>query len=41
MKILALNLPQFHEVKENNEWWGEYIGNEFDPKPYEVYYKWN
>ena len=22
MKILALNLPQFHEVKENNEWWG-------------------
>ena len=23
MKILALNLPQFHEVKENNEWWGK------------------
>lgn len=23
MKVLALNLPQFHEVKENNEWWGE------------------
>ena len=23
MKILALNLPQFHEVQENNEWWGE------------------
>ena len=23
MKILALNLPQFHEVAENNEWWGK------------------
>ena len=23
MKVLALNLPQFHEVPENNEWWGQ------------------
>lgn len=22
IKALAIYLPQFHEVKENNEWWG-------------------
>lgn len=23
MKVLAMYLPQYHEVKENNEWWGQ------------------
>lgn len=23
IKIISMYLPQFHRVKENDEWWGE------------------
>ena len=23
MKILAMYLPQYHEIEENNKWWGK------------------
>lgn len=39
IKIAAINLPQFHEVKENNVWWGEGFTEWNHVKNMKNYYK--
>lgn len=39
MKVYAMYLPQFHEVKENSEWWGEGYTDWVATKQAEAYYE--
>lgn len=40
-KIIALHLPQYHEIEENNEWWGKGFTDWVNVKKAKPLYEWH